>query len=193
MYHGTELIQSLLHQLCWVFFYCRKPSRISQQDWILCKWHFKTSRSAFFKSASRCFILENWKIAAVVFVQLLSCVWLFATPWTVARQTPLSFTVSQSLLKYMSIESLMLYNHLISATLFYFCLQSFRWPKYWSLSISISSSSEYSGFISFRLTGLNSLQSRNSQESSLGPQLESISSSVLSLLYSPTLTSVHDY
>ena len=99
----------------------------------------------------------------------------------------------QSLLKYMSIESLMLYNHLISATLFYFCLQSFRWPKYWSLSISISSSSEYSGFISFRLTGLNSLQSRNSQESSLGPQLESISSSVLSLLYSPTLTSVHDY
>ena len=79
-----------------------------------------------------------------------------------------------------------------SATLFYFCLHSFRWLNYWSFSISISSSNEYSGLISFRLTGLISLQSSDSQESSPAPQLESISSSVLSLLYSPTLTSVHD-
>ena len=64
------------------------------------------------KPTSRWFVLENWKIAAV-FVQLLSRVWLFVTPWTTARQTPPSFIISQSLLKYMSIESLMLYNHLI--------------------------------------------------------------------------------
>ena len=68
-----------------------------------------------------------------------------------------------------------------------------RWPEYWSFSFSISPSSEYSGLISFRLTSLISLCPRFSQESSPAPQFKSISSSVLSLLYGPTLTSVHDY
>ena len=65
-----------------------------------------------------------------------------------------------------------------------------RWPKYWSFSFSISHSNEYSGSISFRLTDLISL---HSQESSPTPQFKSINSLMLSFLYGPTLTSVHDY
>ena len=68
-----------------------------------------------------------------------------------------------------------------------------KWPKDWSFSFSISPSNEYSGMISFRIDGLISLQSRNSQESSPAPQFESINSSAFSLLYGSTLLSVHDY
>ena len=88
---------------------------------------------------------------------------LFPTPWTAARQAPLSFTVSWSLLKFMSIESEMPSNHLIPyhlllllpsvfPTIRVFSSESgfsIRWPKYWSFSISPSS--EYSGMISFKI------------------------------------------
>ena len=66
---------------------------------------------------------------------MFSCVQLFATPWTTAHQVPLSFTISQSLLKLMSIELAL-------------CI---RWLKYWSFSFSVSPSNEYSGLISFRM------------------------------------------
>ena len=96
-------------------------------------------------------------------VQLLSCVRLFATPWTATRQTSLSITNSWSLLKLMSIESVMPSNHLIlrrplllSPSVFpsirVFSNESalcIRWPKYWSFSNSASN--EYSGLISFRI------------------------------------------
>ena len=68
-----------------------------------------------------------------------------------------------------------------------------RWPKYWSFSFSISPSNEHPGLISFRKDCLNPCSPRDSQESSPIPQFESINSSVLSLLHSPTLTSIHDY
>ena len=98
-------------------------------------------------------------------VQLLTRVWLFATPWTAAHQTSLSITSSQSLLKLMSIKSLIPSNHLILSHPFHllpsilpnlrvFSSESvlrIRWPKYWSLSFSISFSSEYSVLISFRI------------------------------------------
>ena len=98
-------------------------------------------------------------------LQLLSHVRLFATPWTAARQASLSFTNSQSLLKPMSMESVMPSNHfilcqplLILHSIFpsigVFINEStlhIRWPKYWSFSFSISHSSEYSGLISFRI------------------------------------------
>ena len=98
-------------------------------------------------------------------VQSLSCVQLFVTPWTVAHQASLSFTVSQSLLKLMSIESVMPSNHLILCRLLLllpsilpgirvFSSESalrIRWPKYWSFSLSISPSNEYSGLISSRM------------------------------------------
>ena len=98
-------------------------------------------------------------------MQLLSHVWLFATPWTAACQASLSITNSQSLLKLMSIESVMPSNHLILSHPLFLQPSVFpsirvfsnesslqvRWPKYWSFSFSISPSNEYSGLISFRI------------------------------------------
>ena len=86
------------------------------------------------------------------------------------------------------------------------CLQSFpastvfsnesvlciRWPKYWSFSFSISPSNEYSGLICFRIDWFDLLDVWGTLKS-IAPQLKSINSLVLSLLYGPTLTSIHDY
>ena len=68
-----------------------------------------------------------------------------------------------------------------------------RWPKYWSFSFSIRSSNEHSGLISFRIDWLDLLAVQGTLKSSPTLQFKSISSSSLSLLYSPTLTSIHDY
>ena len=101
-----------------------------------------------------------------VLVQLLSLVQFFATSSTVAHQSPLSSTLSQSFLKLMSIELVMLSNHLIlchPSSLLAFNLSQhkgffssesalrLRWPQYWSFSFSISPSHEYSGLISFKI------------------------------------------
>ena len=131
------------------------------------------------------------------------------SPLTAAQQAPLSFTLSWSLLKCMSIELVMPSNHLtlscpllflpsIFASIRVFSNesvgQSIRWSKYWSFSFSISPSNEYSGLISFRTNWLLSpCCPRDSQESSPTPQFKSINSLALSFLYSPTLTSTHDY
>ena len=101
----------------------------------------------------------------IVVVQLFSHARLFATPWATARQTSLSFTISRSLLKLMSIESVMPSDHLILChplLLLPSIFPSIRvfsnesvlhvgWPKYWSFSFSISPSNEYLGLISFRI------------------------------------------
>ena len=106
----------------------------------------------------------------------------------------------------MSIESVMPSNHLILCrplllpsvfpNIRVFSSESalcIRWPKYWSFSFSTSPSNKYSGLISFRIDWLDLLAVQGTlQESSLAPQFESINSSVLSLLYGPTLTSIHD-
>ena len=111
--------------------------------------------------------LQRVVVVAVV-VQLLRCVWLLVTLWTVVRQASLSFTISQSLLKLMSIELVMPPNHLtlcrplllpsIFPSIRAFSNDSvlcIRWPKYWSFSFSISPSYEYSGLISFRIDWLD--------------------------------------
>ena len=98
----------------------------------------------------------------IVAVHLLSCVWLSVIPWTAAHQASLSFTITQSSLKLMSIESVMPSNHLILChplllpsifpSIRVFSSESalsIRWPEYWNFSISPSS--EYSGLISFRI------------------------------------------
>ena len=104
-------------------------------------------------------------------VQLLSHVRLFATPWTTAHQASLSITNSRSLLRLMSIESVMPSNHLIlchplflppsiSPGIRVFSSESvlcIRWPKYWSFSFNISPSNEYSGLISFMMDWLDLL------------------------------------
>ena len=139
----------------------------------------------------------------VVVVQLASHVWLFATPWTAAWQASLSLTISRSLLKFMTTESVMLCYLTISssAASFSSCLQSFsayrvfssesvlhiRQLEYWSFSPASILPMNIQYWFPLGLTGLIS------QESSPAPQFESISSSALSLLYGPTLASVHDY
>ena len=117
-------------------------------------------------------------------------------------------TISWSLLKLMSIESMIPSNHLILCRPLLLLASTFpsirvssnesvlhiRWPKYWSFSFSISSFNEYSGLISFRNRLVGSPCSpRDSQESSPAPWFECIHSLVLSLLYTPTLTSRHDH
>ena len=109
--------------------------------------------------------------SSVSSVQSLSRVRFFATPWTAARQASLSITNSRSLLKLISIESVMPSNNLILcrplllltsifASIKVFSNESVirtRWPKYWSFSFSISPSNEYSGLISFRMDWLDLL------------------------------------
>ena len=128
---------------------------------------------------------------------LFTCchMWLFVIPWTTACQASLSF--SQSLLKSMSIELVMLSNHLILCCLLLFlpsvspsirvffsetalCI---RWSKYWSFSFSISPPINIQGWFPLGLTGWISLQSRDSQESCPTTQFKSINFSVLSLLW----------
>ena len=106
-----------------------------------------------------------------VVVQSLSCVRLFVTPWTAARQASLSFTISLSVLKLMSIKLVMASNHLILChplllppsvfpSIRVFSSESvlrIRWPKYWSFSFSISPFNKYSGLISFRIDWLDLL------------------------------------
>ena len=118
-------------------------------------------------------------------------------------QASLSFTISLSLLKLMSIESVMPFNHLILChpllllTSIFPSIRVFshesalriRWPKYWSFSFSIILSNEYLGLISFKIT----CWAKGFQESTPAPQFESINSFMLCLLYVPTLTSVRDY
>ena len=111
-------------------------------------------------------ILERYEMWLIL--SHLHCrysVQLFATPWTAARQASLSFTISLSLLKLMSIESVMPPHHLILCHLLLLLPSIFssirvfsnelalriRWPKDWSFSFSISPSNEYSGLISFRI------------------------------------------
>ena len=121
-------------------------------------------------------------------VQSLSCVWLFATPWTAARQASLSITNSRSLLKLMSIELVMPSNHLILCCPLLLLPSIFpsirvfsnelalgiRWPKYWSFSFNISPSNEHPGLISFRMDcwldlqgNLKSLLQHHSSEASV--------------------------
>ena len=140
-------------------------------------------------------------VSHFVIVQLLSHVWLFATAWIAAGQASLSITNSWSLLKLMFIESVMPSNHLILCHPLLLLLSVFpsirvfssalalhiRWSKNWSFSSSISLSHEYSGLIPFRIAWFDLLAVQGTFK------FESITFSVLSLLYGPTLTSIHDY
>ena len=139
----------------------------------------------------------------IAVVQSLSHVRLSATSWTAARQVSLSFTISQSVLKFMSIESVVLSNHLILChppLLWSSIFPSIRvfssesalcitWPKHHHQSFQWI----------FRVDFLKDwliwplCSARDSQESSPAPQFKSINSLLLGLLYSPTLTSVHDH
>ena len=148
------------------------------------------------------FVLDYFSEDSIVIVQSLSCVQLFVTPWTAACHASLCFSISKSLLNLMSIESVTPSNHLIlchpllllpsifpSIRVFSnelaFCI---RWPRYWSFSLSISPSNEYSGLISFSIDWFDLLEVQRFFTSTT---IEKISS-VICLFYGPTLTSIHD-
>ena len=130
-------------------------------------------------------------LQTIIVVQLFSHVQLFATPWTAAHQAALSLTISKSLPKLMSIESVMLSNHLILChpllllssifpSIRVFSKESvlpIRWPKYQSFSFSISPSNEYSGLISFRIDWSDLLSVQGALKSLL--QCQSSKASIL--------------
>ena len=139
-------------------------------------------------------------------VQSLSHVWLFVTPWTAAHQASLSITNSQSSLKLTSIESVMPSSHL---TFCCFLLLLFPMPP--SIRVFSNESTLHMRWPSIGVSALASVlpintqdwsqdglvgspcSPKDSQESSPTPRFKSINSSELSLLHSPTLTSIHDY
>ena len=130
------------------------------------------------------------------------------TLWTAAHQASLPFTISWRWLRLMSIELVMLSNHLILCRPFHFLPSIFpsirvfsnesvlciRWPKYWSFSFSISPSNEYSGLISFRIDWFDLPAVQGALNNLL--QHHNLKASVLwcsTFFYSPTLTFIYDY
>ena len=140
-------------------------------------------------------------------VQSLSHVRLFVTPRTAAHQASLSIINSQSLLKLMSFESVMPSNHLLLSRPLLFPPSIFlstrvfsnelvlhiSWPKYWSFSFSISLSNEHSGLISFRMGWFDLLALQGTLKRLVQHHSSKASILQLSLLYSSTLTSIHNY
>ena len=139
-------------------------------------------------------------------VQLLSCVQLFATPWTVACQASLSITNSWSLSKLISIELVMPSNHLILChpllmPLIFPSIRVFsnesalhiRWPKNWSFSFNISPSNEHPGLVSFRMDWLDLLAVQGTFKNLL--QHHSSKASILqhSTFLTVQLTSIQDH
>ena len=163
--HNVQCTKGVLKMLWWTL-----PG-VSEKT-SLKRWHPCFGEKGVFpgrKGVRRKCIYEmqrwvNHGTHSVSSVQLLSCVWLFATPWNAACQASLAITNSQSLLKLTSIDSVMPSNHLILChpllllpsifpSIRDFSKESIlhiRWPKYWSFSFNISPCSEYSGLISFR-------------------------------------------
>ena len=148
------------------------------------------------------YLLSHYNVA----VQSISRVQLFATPLTAALQAPLSFTISLSLLRFMSIVLMVPSDHLTLLSpsplalnlsqhqgLFQWVGSSLQIAKLLELQHQHQSFNEYSGLISIRMDWFDHLAVEGTLKSSPASQFESIHSSVLSLRYGPTLTSVHDY
>ena len=130
--------------------------------WMYLQWLDKEDKNFLYAKIGR-WDTGHYSFVAVI-VQLLSHVWFSVTPRTAAYQASPSLTISQRLLRFMSIELVMLSNHLILCCPLLLLLSIFhirvfsnelalhiRWPKYWSFSFSISLFNEYSGLISFRI------------------------------------------
>ena len=160
----------------------KQPRCPSADEWISKLWYICTMEyySAIKKNTFESVLMRWMKLEPIIQSevnqkekhqysirsdQFLSCVWLFATPWTTAHQASLSITNSRSSFRLMSIESVMPSSHPILChpllllppippSIRVFCNESalpMRWPKYWSFSFSIIPSREISGLISFRM------------------------------------------
>jgi len=151
----------------------KQPKYLSKDEWIKIIYIYIYTH-IYTHTHTHTYIKWNITHSQKESVQLssvLSCVWLFVTPWTAACQASLSITNTWNLLRLMSIELVMPPNHLffshpflllplIFLTFRVFSNESvlcIRWPKYWSFSFSISPSNEYSGLISFRMDWFNLL------------------------------------
>ena len=151
--------------------------------------------------------IKSYRSSPQTAVLLFSCQFVSNCLWPHELQASLSSTISLSLFKFMSIESVMLSNCLILCCSLLLLPSIFpsirvfsnklalciRWPKCWKFSFGLSPSNEYSGLIFFRMDWFGLIVVQGTPNSLLQHQLESINSSVLSLLYGPTLTPVHDY
>ena len=156
---------------------------------------------------SQILIWKSWKILCIARNCLnllrISSVQSFGTPWTAAHRASLAITNYQTLLKFMYIESVMPSNHLILFCPFSSCLQSFPVQSFpmsqffasagQRIGVSASASVFPMNIQDWFSLGLTGCSPRDSQESSSAPQSESINSLASSLLYGPTLMSVHDY
>ena len=143
-----------------------------------------------------------WELNLPDVVQLLSCVWPFAIPWNTALQTCLSFTISKSLL--MSGDSIQPCHPLLLPSPLAINLSQHQGLFQWVSSHQVAKVLEFqlhhqslqrtfrTDFLLDSLAG-SPCSPRGSQESSPTPQFKSINSSMLSLLYGPTLISIHDY
>ena len=150
----------------------KSQTRLS--DWTELNWNYIQTSVRYLTLDWNSLLSLFSNFVVVVVIQLLSHVQLFATPWTEAHQASLSFTISWSLLKLMSVESVMRSNYLILChpllllpsifpSIRVFLNESaicIRWPKYWSFSFSISPRNEYSGLTSFRIDLFDLLESK---------------------------------
>ena len=150
--------------------------------------------SGTYNFESQCYLRSLFLLQeGISSVQSLSRVRLFVTPWTAARQAPLSITNSWSSPKPMSIESMMPSSHLILCCPLFLLSPIFtstrvfsnesalciRWPKYWSFSFNISPSNEHPGLISFRMDWLDLLAIQGALKSLLQHQNQSSKASIL--------------
>ena len=178
--------------------------QIEHTAWVSSTLHMKIPPALQFDQKVMKITFKNMLLFSVLLS--LSVVSNSMTPRTAAHQASLSITNSWSPRKPTSIESVMPFNHVILChpllllpsvfpSIRIFSNESalcIRWPKYWSFSFNISPSNEHSGLISLRMDWLDLLTVQWTIESSPTPQFKTINSSVLSFLYSPTLTSIHD-
>ena len=163
---GCRVIPPSLHGLVW---HSEKALSFTScwEGWVQAGWSFLCQVLGCVKSSEKEGETRRleWILMEAEDIVQFSPVWLFATPWTAARQASLSITNSWSLLKFMPTESVMPSNHLIlchplllqpsifpSIRVFsYESALHIRWPEYWTFSFNISPSNEHSGLISFRM------------------------------------------
>ena len=191
--------------------FSRGSSWLRNRTWVSCiagrwftDWAMGEAQSSIVNENEREGIWVCFQFSSV---QSLSHVRLFATPWTAAHQASLSISNSRSPPKPMSIKSMMPSNHLILCHSLLFLPSIFpsirvfssestlliRWPKYWSFSFSISPSNEHQDWSPLGWTGWISLQSKGLSRVFSNTTVQKRQSLVLNFLYSPTLTSIHDY